>query len=226
MIVKEKILKLIKRFKGKKVRVALEIETTDLYMDVKELIKNKFDRISIISELNQKTIESMPLNCTFTENELEEIFLFCEKCKLDLVLAKDPNLQAEIEGPNENATELFRILQPVLQEMNSKNLEEILEVVTKLVKSKEIKPDEELKFKFIKPMTGSSSVVDFVIPTKDELIQEINKVVLEDSNMEFVFTQDFKNPLTEEEIALLQMTCSRVDIPSTFSCTFQENFEH
>lgn len=223
---KDKIFKLIKKFKGKKVRISLEIETTDLNMDIKELVKSKFDRLAIISEINNKVIDNMTLNCSFTQNELEEIFWFCDKCKLELVLAKDPNFNAEITGVNETTTVIFTYLQPLLQEMKSKNLEEILKSVAGIVNNKDSQPDEKFKLKFMKPMIGSNKVQDFIIPTKEELIQNITEIVLENSNEDIIFTQNFKHPLTEEEIALLQMTCTKIDLPSTFSYTFQEDSEH
>lgn len=103
--------------------------------------------------------------------------------------------------------------------IRSKNSDEILKIIESIIKAKKRQPKEELKFKFIKKAIGSKNVFDFVIPTKEELIKNINEVILESEDKE-IFSKKFNNSLSEDEMALLQMACSKINVSSTFKYVF------
>lgn len=107
----------------------------------------------------------------------------------------------------------------LLDLIESKNSDEILKTIENITKAKKRQPKEELKFKFVKKATGSKNVFDFVIPTKEDLVKNINEVILETEDEE-IFSKTFINPLSEDEIALFQMACSKINISSTFKYVF------
>ena len=103
--------------------------------------------------------------------------------------------------------------------IGSKKSDEILKTIESIIKAKKRQPKEELKFKFIKKATGSKNVFDFVIPTKEDLVKNINEVILESEDEE-IFSKKFNSPLSEDEMALLQMACSKINVSSTFKYVF------